>query len=142
MARLLQLLPLLPVLALGAAPMARAQDGLCLTGDFDAFLLRFGREIAVQEAATADPLAVSFIDAAAEPEPQQVSREIPLAELTWPVMPDPGTLSLQAMTIEIATPEGGGREVLIRGTDSGLRTTYVFAEMPCWTLVRIVDDSM
>ena len=140
MPRLARCLPLLPCLVL-AGP-ALAHGDLCLTGDFDAFFARFSHEIIVQEASTADPLALEMIDPTAEPEPELITSQIPLAEVEWPVIPDFTIGAAENVRTEVSDTPEGGKAVLMRGIDNGIRTTWVFAPTPCWQLVKVIDESM
>ncbi|MDO7946763.1 hypothetical protein Q6A38_19290 [Xanthomonas euvesicatoria pv. eucalypti] len=36
----------------------------------------------------------------------------------------------------------GGRQVLVRTPDSGDQQVYHFAQRPCWTLVKVDDQSL
>ncbi|WP_112311090.1 hypothetical protein [Pseudogemmobacter bohemicus] len=128
------------VLASLASPVF-AEGKLCLTGDFDAFLARFGHEITVQEAATADPLIIDVIDPTAEAEPYYNRITEPLSEVLWPVIPDTTSLDGRGLEMQISDHEGG-KAVLLRGMNNGERTTYYFSEQPCWTLTGILDESM
>lgn len=125
------------------APPATAADAAqCPHADFDTFLSHFGNDIALQEASVADPLSSESLDAAAEPEPRQVSRDIPLAEVEWPVMPDPATLSRQGRELKVTSQPDGSMQVQIRKPDTSDQQTYTFARKPCWQLQRVVDDSL
>jgi hypothetical protein len=110
--------------------------------EFDAFLKHFGNEIALQEKATADPLLDSYIDAEAEPEPRKVESRLALADVEWPVMPDPAALAGQGREMQVSTLADGQRQVQIRTPDSSDQQTYTFAQTPCWTLVKREDESI
>ncbi|MCW1777209.1 hypothetical protein NB693_22975 [Pantoea ananatis] len=73
----------------------------CQDVDFAAFLKRFSADIAVQEKATADPLTMIHIDPDAQPEPAPVTRNVPLAEVEWPVIPN------------LDAARKGGREIVV-----------------------------
>jgi hypothetical protein len=144
----------LPLAACGAGapspPTADAAPGTpaarpaqsCPEMEFDPFLARFGREIAFQETAVADPLVSERYDAEAGEEPRLVVSRVPLREVTWPVMPDPALLARQGRTLEVAATPDGGRSVRILTPDTSDQQTYHFARSPCWTLVRVVDESI
>ncbi|NPD14594.1 hypothetical protein HOY34_05180 [Xinfangfangia sp. D13-10-4-6] len=132
---------ILPLILASVASPALADEKLCLTGDFDAFLARFSHEIIFQEGATADPLVVDVIDPTAEAEPYYTRSTEPLSEVLWPVMPNTSRLEGQGLEMQISDHEGG-KAVVLRGTDNGERTTWYFKETPCWTLVGIFDESM
>jgi hypothetical protein len=119
-----------------------ARSAECPYPEFDAFLKHFGNEIALQEKATADPLLDSYIDAEAEPEPRKVESRLALADVEWPVMPDPAALAGQGRELQVSTLADGQRQVQIRTPDSSDQQTYTFAQTPCWTLVKREDESI
>ncbi|AVO32342.1 hypothetical protein D7T48_18195 [Stenotrophomonas maltophilia] len=125
-----------------AEPTAVAARSECPYPGFDAFLKHFGNEIALQEKATADPLLDSYIDAEAEPEPRKVESRLALADVEWPVMPDPAALAGQGREMQISPLADGQRQVQIRTPDSSDQQTYTFAQTPCWTLVKREDESI
>ncbi|HEL3783575.1 TPA: hypothetical protein UM046_001331 [Stenotrophomonas maltophilia] len=114
----------------------------CPYPEFDAFLKHFGNEITLQEKATADPLLDSYIDAEAEPEPRKVESRLALADVEWPVMPDPAALAGQGREMQVSTLADGQRQVQIRTPDSSDQQTYTFAQSPCWMLVKREDESI
>ncbi len=83
-------------------PVAAASE--CPYPEFDTFLKHFGNEITLQEKATADPLLDSYIDAEAEPEPRKVESRLALADVEWPVMPDPAALAGQGREMQVSPP--------------------------------------
>lgn len=125
-----------------AEPTPAAAPSECPYPDFDAFLKHFGNEIALQEKATADPLLDSYIDAEAEPEPRKVESRLALADVEWPVMPDPAALAGQGREMQVSPLADGQRQVQIRTPDSSDQQTYTFAQTPCWTLVKREDESI
>ncbi len=114
----------------------------CAYPEFDTFLKHFGNEITLQEKATADPLLDSYIDAEAEPEPRKVESRLALADVEWPVMPDPAALAGQGREMQVSPLADGQRQVQIRTPDSSDQQTYTFAQAPCWTLVKREDESI
>lgn len=127
-----------------AAPVAATADAgtQCPHPVFEEFLAHFGHEIALQEAATADPLLDSYIDAEAEPEPRKVESRLARADVEWPVMPDPAALAGQGREMQVSLLADGQRQVQIRTQDSSDQQTYTFAQAPCWTLVKREDESI
>ncbi|MDT3487943.1 hypothetical protein [Stenotrophomonas maltophilia] len=125
-----------------AEPTPVAARGECPYPEFDVFLKHFGNEITLQEKATADPLLDSYIDAEAEPEPRKVESRLALADVEWPVMPDPAALAGQGRELQVNTLADGQRQVQIRTPDSSDQQTYTFAQAPCWTLVKREDESI
>lgn len=130
----------LPAEAAPAAPARASAD--CPYPEFDAFLAHFGSEIALQEEATADPLLDSYIDPEAEPEPRKVESRLALADVEWPVMPDPAALAGQGRELQVSTLADGQRRVQIRTPDSSDQQSYTFAQAPCWTLVKREDEAI
>lgn len=125
-----------------AAPRTESAAATCPDADFDAFLARFSRDIAVQEKATADPLTQGRIDNEAQPEPRPVTTDVPLADVQWPVIPNLEAVKKGGREVVISSKPDGSREVLVRTPDSDDQQRYVFAERPCWTLVRTDDDTL
>ncbi|WP_295972318.1 hypothetical protein [uncultured Xanthomonas sp.] len=123
-----------PAAAAAAAP--RCQDA-----DFDAFLKRFSADIAVQEKATANPLTMIHIDPDAQPEPAPVTRNVPLAEVEWPVIPNLEAARKGRREV-VVTQNAEGRQVLVRAPDTSDQQVYQFAQKPCWTLVRVDDQAV
>lgn len=155
--RLLKIVPLALCLALSACkppPQAtpagevkapsveRATATSCPDADFDTFIARFSRDIAVQEKSTADPLSQSRIDSEAQPEPEAVTTSVPLADVEWPVIPNLEAARNGGREVIISDEPDGNRKVLVRTPDSDDQQTYIFAEKPCWTLVRTTDDTL
>ncbi|HIE5096963.1 hypothetical protein WG628_20170 [Stenotrophomonas maltophilia] len=124
----------------GPTPAAGRSE--CRYPDFDTFLSHFGNEITLQERATADPLLDSYIDAEAEPEPRKVESRLALADVEWPVMPDPAALAGQGREMQVSSTAEGQRQVQVRTPDSSDQQTYTFAQTPCWTLVKREDESI
>ena len=120
-----------------AEPAATA----CPDADFAAFLQRFEGSVDVQRAATADPLAMVSIDADAQPEPAPVTRQVPLAQVEFPVMSDAAGRKAEGLEQLIEEPAADRREVTVRVPDSGIQMRYEFQASPCWKLVRVSDDT-
>ena len=82
------------------------------------------------------------IDPDAQPEPAPVTRQVPLADVPFPVMAS--AAQRQAEGSEMTTIEKGpdAREVTLRLPDSGAQVRFGFRADPCWKLVRVDDDSM
>lgn len=127
-----------------AAPVAASAGAgtQCPHPVFEDFLAHFGHEIALQEAATADPLLDSYIDAGAEPEPATAERTVALAEVEWPVMPDPATLKGRGREMQVTALADGRMQVQMRTPDTSDQQTYTFVRRPCWQLVRREDESI
>lgn len=113
----------------------------CPDADFDGFLHRFSADIAVQEKATANPLTMIRVDPDAQPEPTPVSREVPLAEVEWPVIPTLDEARRGGREV-VVSENADGRQVLVRKADTSDQQVYHFAQRPCWTLVKVDDQSL
>jgi hypothetical protein len=113
----------------------------CPDPDFAAFLKRFEGSADAQRAATADPLTMVSIDPDAQPEPAPVSRQVPLAEVEFPVMGDASRRQAEGLEQVVQELAGGRQEVTVRVPDSGIQTRYEFHATPCWKLVRVSDDT-
>lgn len=127
--------------ATAAAPAPAQAAPRCPDADFDSFLQRFSADIAVQEKATANPLTMIRIDPDAQPEPAPVSREVPLAEVEWPVIPTLDEARRGSREV-VVSENADGRQVLVRKADTSDQQVYHFAQRPCWTLVKVDDQSL
>ncbi len=114
----------------------------CKVEGIENFVTRFSHNIAIQEAQTAKTVVFEGLDMEADPEPKKTSKEVPLADVEWPVMPDMATLERQKLQAEYKDGANGNKIVVIKGTDGGEYMEYEFAKQPCWTLVRVSDQSM
>ncbi|MBB5878316.1 hypothetical protein [Xanthomonas sp. 3498] len=132
-----------PAATTPTAPLrpAAAATPRCQDADFDAFLKRFSADIAVQEKATADPLMMIHIDPDAQPEPAPVTRNVPLAEVEWPVIPNLDAARKGGREV-VVTQNAQGRQVMVRMPDTGDQQVYQFAQKPCWTLVKVDDQTL
>lgn len=113
----------------------------CPEEDFTAFLERFVGSPQVQRASSTDPLIMELVDADAQPEPATVSRDVPLLEVEFPVMASMAEQQAQGLQRLTNAPDAESREVTIRVPDSGVQMRYRFEARPCWTLVRVSDDT-
>ncbi|MGC0054487.1 hypothetical protein ACNSPG_15740 [Brucella pituitosa] len=114
----------------------------CKVQEIENFVKNFSHDIAIQEASTAKTVIFESMDMEADPEPKKVSRQVPLADVEWPVMPDVETLAGRKRLAEYKDGENGNKIVVIKGTDNGEYMEFEFAKQPCWTLVRVSDESM
>jgi hypothetical protein len=130
-----------PAATTDATTPASATATQCPDADFDSFLKRFSPDIAVQKKATADPLTMIELDPDAQPEPKPVTRQVPLAQVDWPVIPNLDAARNGGREI-VVSEEAGGRQVLVRTPDTGDQQVYHFAQRPCWTLVKVDDQSL
>ncbi|WP_229014733.1 hypothetical protein [Xanthomonas vesicatoria] len=123
------------------AAAAPAPAASCPDADFSAFLKRFSAEIAVQEKATADPLTMIQLDPEAQPEPAPVARDVPLAKIEWPVIPNLDAARNGGREV-VVSEDASGRQVLVRTPNTGDQQVYHFAQRPCWTLVKVDDQAL
>jgi hypothetical protein len=122
-------------------PAATPAAPACPDADFDSFLKRFSADIAVQERATADPLTMIRLDPDAQPEPKPVSREVPLAQVELPVIPNLDAARSGGREV-VVSENADGRQVRVRTEDTGDQQVYHFTQRPCWTLVKVDDQSL
>lgn len=130
--------PSTPPTKANPAPDARE----CPDADFALFLQRFENSVDVQRASTADPLTMERIDADAEPEPARVSRQVPLAQAPFPVMRTAMQRTAEGLQETIEEHGPNEREVKHAMPDSGVQVRFLFRAEPCWTLVRVSDDTV
>ena len=114
----------------------------CKVETIEHFVKTFSHDISIQEANTAKTVIFESLDMEADPEPKKVSTEVPLADVEWPVMPDVETLAGRKRQAEYKDGKNGNKIVVIKGTDNGEYMEFEFAKQPCWTLVRVSDESM
>lgn len=133
-----------PVRAAAPAPRAPADTAqACPDADFESFLKRFESSPDAQRAATADPLAMTSIDTDAQPEPARVTRQVPRAEVEFPVMANAATRQAEGTTLRVEdTLAQRERIVVVSRPDSGAQVRLVFNTLPCWTLTAVHDDSL
>ena len=135
--------PAPPTDAVAAAPAATpaAATAQCPDADFDAFLARFSESADAQRAATADPLTMVSIDPNAQPEPAPVTRQTPLAEVTFPVMGSAAQRKAEGLEQSVTELAPDRREVRVNVPDSGVQSRFEFQAAPCWKLVKVSDDT-
>lgn len=121
---------------------AQANPPACAETDFNAFLARFEAGAAAQREATADPLTMVSIDADAKPEPAPVTRQVPLAEVEFPLMFDAAGRQAQGLEMSVRELAPDRREVTVNVPDTGIQTRYEFHAAPCWRLVKVSDDTI
>lgn len=95
----------------------------------------------MQEKATADPLTMIQLDPEAQPEPAPVARDVPLAKIEWPVIPNLDAARNGGREV-VVSEDAGGRQVLVRTPNTGDQQVYHFAQRPCWTLVKVDDQAL
>lgn len=138
--------PAAPEASTPAAPQssaaASAQTAACPDADFTAFLKRFEASADAQRGATADPLTMESVDAEAMPEPRRVTRQVALADVTFPVMPERAMRQAEGLQETLTEPSPTERVVKHAVPDSGVQVRYDFQASPCWKLVRVSDDTI
>lgn len=125
-----------------APAAASTPTAACPDTDFAAFLQRFASSADTQRAATANPLTMESVDAEAMPEPRRVTKQVPLAEVTFPVMPAPAQREAEGLQETITEASATDRMVKHAVPDSGVQVRYEFHAAPCWQLVRVSDDTI
>lgn len=130
-----------PATGASAAPPAQRAGACPGSDDFEQFLEQFSRQIRLQEAATADPLTSRQVTLDAQPEPVLETRQVPLADVTWPVIPDLAQARRNGRLVRVAG-QGLERVVSVASPDTSNQQHYHFRQQPCWTLVRVEDDSL
>ncbi|KUF32154.1 hypothetical protein AO826_05975 [Xanthomonas phaseoli pv. manihotis] len=81
------------------------------------------------------------IDPDAQPEPAPITRQVALADVQWPVIPNLDVARSTGREV-VVSEDADGRQVLVRTPDSGDQQVYHFAQRPCWTLVKVDDQSL
>lgn len=135
--------PVAPTPAAQPAAEPPAQPApACPDVDFAAFLQRFEGSVDVQRASTADPLTMESIDPEAEPEPATVSRDVPLAEVEFPVVVDAAQRQAEGSQQTVTELGADAREVKIAIPDTDAQIRFEFRADPCWKLVKVSNDSL
>lgn len=132
--------PSTPPARANPAPAPDARE--CPDADFALFLQRFENSVDVQRASASDPLTMERVDADAEPEPARVSRQVPLAQVPFPVMRTAMQRTAEGLQETIEEHGPNEREVKHAMPDSGVQVRFLFRAEPCWTLVRVSDDTV
>ncbi len=123
-----------------AAPATSTPAPTCPDADFTAFLSRFQGDVEVQRTSTADPLTMESIDADAMPEPRRVSKQVPLAEIEFPVVFDVDKRNSEGLQETVTELGPSEREVTHGLPDSDAQIRFNFRAVPCWKLVRVSND--
>ncbi|NTG51690.1 hypothetical protein G6M04_30290 [Agrobacterium rhizogenes] len=129
-------------LMLATQPAFALTTAACPNESFEKFVTRFSHEIAVQEKSTARTVIFEELDTDAQPEPKKTSKKVPLSMVEWPVMPDMTFLKDRNLQSEFKNLANGNKQVVLRGTDDGAYMEFEFRQQPCWTLIRVSDQSM
>lgn len=124
-----------PALAQGAGGVA------CPSQDFDAFLVAFMDDPAVQKAFTKRPLQSESLDANADPEPKPVTALLDGDKLRFPLMPSAAAQKRDGLALS-QSELNGDKEVMLAKPDTDYQLSYFFRKGDCWTLYRMRDDSL
>ncbi len=125
-----------------ATPSEPATPASCPDADFAAFLKRFEGSAQAQRTATADPLTMESINSDATPEPRRVTRQIPLADVEFPILFDSTRREAEGLQETVTELGPAEREVTHGIPDSDAQVRFNFQAQPCWTLVRVSNDML
>lgn len=136
-------LRLLPVaIALLLSQSAQAGAPACPSAKFPVFFAKYADSIALQKAFTADPLSMSMLDLAVQPEPRQVKTQLAKGKLSYPLIPPAAVRKQQGLAFRIdEVSDKHARATLFR-KDTGYKVTYAFSKQACWQLERKDDQSL
>lgn len=124
-----------------AAP-AKARAAACPSQQFPAFFAAFSDNVALQKAFTAFPLAHVMLDHAVQPEPRKVSKQLPQAKLSFPLMPPKAVRTKQGLAFRVDQETDKNAKVTLFKEDTGYQVAYFFRKDACWKLERREDLSM
>lgn len=105
------------------APTSTA-SATCPDVDFAAFLKRFESSVDVQRASTADPLTMVSVDANAQLEPAPVERQVPLADVKFPIMFDANQRKAEGLEQVVHALAADRQGVTIRVPDMQMRYEF------------------
>lgn len=114
----------------------------CPSQDLAAFVRAFADRVELQKQFTAQPLRMDSLDATAQPEPQQISREVSGDAIPFPVMPDAAQQRREGLELKVGQARDGEAEVILQKPDTGYRMSFMFRKNDCWQLYRVSDDSL
>ena len=127
-----------------SVPRANTADGAatCPDADFGSFLKRFESSVDVQRASVADVVAMDSVDGDAQPEPAPVTKRVPRADLKFPILLGPEQRKAEGLEETLTELGQSEWEVKHAVPDSGMQVRFNFQATPCWTLVRVSDDTI
>ena len=134
------LLPL--ALGLLLAHTAQAAAPACPSAKFPAFFAKYADSIALQKTYTADPLAISLLDYAVQPEPRQVSKQLARNSLSFPLIPPAPVRKRQGLALRLNQVDDNNASATLFKEETGYKVTYVFRKDACWKLERRDDQSL
>jgi hypothetical protein len=119
-------------------PSASSADAAaCEESDSASFLSRFVADIEFQRQATKSPLLERVIDDDLEPKESLVTKS---AE-EFPLLPSPAQIKAQGLVLENIETDRG-MQVRLYKPETDYLIYYEFERVPCWTLVRIENQSL
>ncbi|MBX9403407.1 hypothetical protein K4L06_19000 [Lysobacter sp. BMK333-48F3] len=121
--------------------LAQGAGVACPSQDFDAFLVAFMDDPAVQKAFTKRPLQSETVDADAMPEPKPVTALLDGEKLEFPLMPSTARQKQDGLALS-QSESNGDKEVMLAKPDTDYQLSYFFRKGDCWTLYRMRDDSL
>lgn len=124
-----------------AAP-AKARTAACPSPSFPAFFAAFSDSVAVQKSFTDYPLTHVMLDHAVQPEPRQVSKQLPQTRLSFPLMPPNAVRTKQGLAFRVDEASDKNAKVTLFREDTGYQVVYYFRKDACWKLERKEDLSM
>ncbi|WP_155628501.1 hypothetical protein [Burkholderia territorii] len=117
--------------------------GACPSGEFETFARKFASRISIQSHFTRWPVAVTSIDAAAQPEPKPVTKQVTENKMPFPLMMDMERARREGKLVRIAQDSKTTGHVDYSGSDSDKKVRYLFQRSEsCWQLVAIDDQSL
>ncbi|WP_321806915.1 hypothetical protein [Burkholderia sp. BCC1993] len=117
--------------------------GACPSSEFETFAKKFASRISIQSHFTRWPLAVTRIDAAAQPEPKPVTKQVAEQKMSYPLMMDIERAKREGKVVRIDQDNKTTGHVEYSGSDNGQKIRYLFQRSgSCWQLVAIDDQSL
>lgn len=114
----------------------------CPSQEIGNFVRVFAERGEIQKQFTVQPLRMDSLDADAQPEPRQISREVPGNEISFPVMPNFAEQRQGGLEMDVRQADDKEAEVILRKPDTGYQLAFMFRKGSCWQLYRISDDSL
>lgn len=129
--------------SLGTAGVAHAQAAPCPATSFEGFLKAFSDSAEVQRTFTAATVKVTEVDATAEPEPREVTRNQPRTSLRFPIMMSTARQRSDGLSASITRPNASTVHVKLEKPDTGYQLGYSFRPRgKCWELFATADTSL
>ena len=120
-----------------------AQAATCPARDFAGFFQAFSDSPAVQRAFTAADVDFTQMDVDAQPEPREVTRNVPLASIVFPIAPTTTEQARQGLETRVTEMSNGMIRAQLNKPDTDYQLVYIFrARSDCWELYAKVDTSL